>query len=232
MVIFIVIYSVLLFLSFTFHTQWPDHTHKLADLCTYRSVWSLLIIRGYPHGRQMALLIFQTDTAFWYLIWWLHCVCVRACACVCPHPCVWFPRKNSIMCPQMSTVDSLYVCVCVCVCVFSLLLSVTYFTFAVWMCQYSCHHVTVVDSWSMVDQDCYDKSFCLFYWSRISHASASWVYKWINVDIYLIFLGPYTFVGWKGRDRSGVLKNRSFWSKAQGDTHDYRIISATALPLF
>lgn len=62
----------------------------IKQMYAHRSVWSLLIIPSHPHGRQMALLIFQTDTAFWYLIWWLLCVCV--CECVS----VWFPGMNSI----------------------------------------------------------------------------------------------------------------------------------------
>lgn len=77
------------YLPFILFLNSGSNTHTF----TCRSVWSIffwffifLIIWGCPHGRQMALLIFQTDTAFWYLIWWLQCVCVH----------VRFPRMNSV----------------------------------------------------------------------------------------------------------------------------------------
>lgn len=54
--------------------QTPIHSH--AEVCEVFFFFFFLIIWGCPHGRQMALLIFQTDTAFWYLIWWLQCVCM------------------------------------------------------------------------------------------------------------------------------------------------------------
>lgn len=86
-------------------------SNRHMDACTSKSVWSLLIIQCFPHGGQMVLLIFQTDTAFWDLIWSYDC-------CMCVYPCV-FLRLNSIS--LSSEGPSCYVCVCgffSCLCVF------------------------------------------------------------------------------------------------------------------
>lgn len=92
------------------HRQRLNQTHKHRETCTYRSEWSLLIMQGVPHGRQMACLIFQTDTGFWYLIWWL--LCVSVCMRVCIY--VWFPRMNSINLSSEGPCWLIRVCVCLC----------------------------------------------------------------------------------------------------------------------
>lgn len=118
--------------SFPFHTQWQDQMHTHTETCAYRSVWSLLIIRGFPHGRQMALLIFQTDTAFWYLIWSDdYCVFVSVCVYVC----AWFPRMNSINLSSEGPCCLLWV-VCACMLIRPLVVFNLFY-----------HHKTVVDGW-------------------------------------------------------------------------------------